>query len=168
MLRSLEITADLVDLDCQRTAHALGWRGKVELGLDCFICERSGRTTVLEWGAERARCMADEEQGGHFTAARISAFDRTTEAGRIALRASVDFWWAPFRDARHGIAAAGLPLLTGHPWARLYLGYVCPVPSEPGVTSVQSDLVRPATLTCTYCGAGMAISQEAPRIRLVV
>ena len=73
----------------------LHWRDPVELSLDCCICERTGRTVFLRQGQERAVCTSDEKHGRHMAPARIAAFDTTTYASELALRAVVAYWWAP-------------------------------------------------------------------------
>ncbi|MEU4421834.1 hypothetical protein AB0F81_14505 [Actinoplanes sp. NPDC024001] len=73
MLRSVEVTAVLaVD---GLPFHNLHWQRSFELSLDCFICERTGRTTSLKHGAEHGTCTGDSKTGTHPTATRISAFD---------------------------------------------------------------------------------------------
>ncbi|MEU0083132.1 hypothetical protein [Streptomyces sp. NPDC006274] len=54
MLRTVEITAE-PELPLPRPKfHNLHWQMKLDLRLDCFICERTGRTTRFECGEERA------------------------------------------------------------------------------------------------------------------
>jgi hypothetical protein len=162
VLRSVEIAAVLTGPIHDAEFHNLHWQGKVEFSLDCFICERTGRTTRLERGAERAICSADEGHGQHFTAARIAAFDDTAEQQQLALRAIMDFWWAPFHDAKRDQAARGLPSAS---WVRLHLGYYCPQRRESGQLSIQSNMMRPVGLACGHCDRVIATSSEAPRIQ---
>ena len=68
MLRSLEITAVLSGLE-KVHRDRLFWKPAIQLSLDCFVCERVGRTTSLERGAERAVCWSGRNEQ-HFTAAR--------------------------------------------------------------------------------------------------
>jgi hypothetical protein len=165
MLRSVEITGAVAGSVQGEPSHDLHWQKKLEISLDCFVCERAGRTTVLLWGAERGICSADDEQGQHFAPARISAFDHTSRVDELALRAVVDHWWAPFHDGKRDQAA--LPL-GRQPWVRLWLGYYCRQQGESGEYSIQSNMVRPVTLSCKYCGVAVATSGEAPNLRLVV
>jgi hypothetical protein len=67
MLRTAELTGAMAG----DNFHDLHWSSRLEFCVDCFVCERTGRTKVYERGAER-----------------------------LALRALVGFWWAPFKDAR--------------------------------------------------------------------
>ncbi|NUW46777.1 hypothetical protein [Nonomuraea rhodomycinica] len=161
MVRSLEITAVLSGIE---HAHRAGlfWDPTIELSLDCFICERLGRTTVLKYGAERAVCMSGRNEQ-HITAARIAAYDVTVQDDRLALRSVVDFWWAPFRDAERGGQATPLSR-----WARLSYGCRCPHKEESSAGSVQSNLPRPQRLYCRKCGTEIAVDAEAPAIRLLV
>jgi hypothetical protein len=46
---------------------------------------------------------------------RITAFDTTTEEAQLILRAVIDYWWAPFHDAKRDLDATAL---TDAPWAR--------------------------------------------------
>ncbi|MEU7757208.1 hypothetical protein [Micromonospora sp. NPDC049171] len=162
MLRSVEITATLTFGGS--SFHNLHWKSDVELSLDCFICQRTGRTTGLKHGAEHGTCSGDSKTGRHPAAARISAFDHTSERERTVLRAVVDYWWAPFHDAKRDRPSLAL---TGDPWVRLHLGYLCPDPVQAGTFSTQTNLVRPQTHTCAHCAAPIAHSHDAPRIQLL-
>jgi hypothetical protein len=165
MLRSVEISAALGGTMRGDGFHNLHWQRKIELTLDCFVCERTDRTTSLEWGAERAVCSSDTEHGSHFTAARIAAFDYTSEAEQLILHTRVDYWWAPFQDAKRNRPA--LPIGSA-PWVRLHMGYYCPEHRQGGECSTQTNLVRPVTTRCRYCEAAVAVSMESPVIRLLV
>ncbi len=165
MLRCVEITATVVGPMHGKSFHNLHWQKKLELSVDCFVCERTGRTTTLVWGAERGICSADEERGPHFAPVRISAFDYTIKAQELALRVVVDYWWAPFHDEKRDQPA--LPLVQ-EPWARLGLGYSCRQHEKSGERSIQTNLVRPSTLSCEHCGAVVATSRDVLGIRLLV
>jgi hypothetical protein len=162
VLRSVEIITTLALADSP--FHNLQWSNRLELSLDCFVCERTGRTTILELGAERAVCSGDSDTGEHYAAARIAAFDHTSEPDRTTLRAVVDFWWAPFHDAKRDQPATAL---TRAPWVRHHLGYYCPDRNESGQFSTQTNLVRPAPQSCQHCSASIAESRETPYMRLV-
>ncbi|WP_242907813.1 hypothetical protein [Actinomadura terrae] len=161
MLRSLEIGATLSGVE---SAHRDGlfWQPTIELSLDCFICERVGRTTAMKLGDERAVCLSRRDHK-HFTAARISAFDATIQDDRLVLRSVVDFWWTPFRDAKRGTEATPLSR-----WVRLHYGYYCPHKEASGKGSVQTNLVRPWSPRCAQCETEIAVDAEAPSIRLLV
>ncbi|MFJ9541072.1 hypothetical protein ACIRPX_27925 [Streptomyces sp. NPDC101225] len=165
MLRTAEITAELTGEFGGDHVHSLHWRSKLEFSVDCFICERTGRTTVYERGAERALCSGSRSGfQRHYTAGRIAAYDTTSGKDRLALRALVDFWWSPFEDARDGRSGQAP---TSHPWVRLHLGYLCPKTKESGRNSVQTNLVRPCALRCAHCDALMATDTTAPAVRLL-
>ncbi|GAA5013941.1 hypothetical protein [Streptomyces siamensis] len=167
MLRTAEITAEL-SREEQRgeDSHQLYWRGTLECSLDCFVCERVGRTTVFERGTERALCSGSRSGfARHYTAARLAAFDTTSGRDRMGVRAVVDFWWAPFTDTRDGHRSAAP---TSHPWVRLHLGYHCPRAKESGTASVQTNLVRPHRLTCKHCDRELAADTRSPSVRLLV
>ncbi|MFI0962834.1 hypothetical protein ACH4S8_15740 [Streptomyces sp. NPDC021080] len=162
MLRTAEITAELTGLDDR---HQLYWRSRLEFSLDCFVCERTGRTTVFERGAEQALCSGSRSGfKSHRTAARIAGFDTTSGRERLAVRALVDFWWAPFTDTRDGRKAAAP---TSHPWVRLHLAYHCPEAKESGTAGLQTNLVRPHRLTCKHCDQPLGVDREAPAVRLL-
>ncbi|WP_232667872.1 hypothetical protein [Pseudonocardia sp. TRM90224] len=160
MLRSVEITAHLV----KGPGHLLFWKQTIELALDCFVCERTRRTTLLEGGAERAVCTSDEQHGQHYTAAQISAFDPTETDQSTSLRTVVDFWWAPFHDAERGGRASPLSRPS---WVRLKIGYFCSLNEESGEDTLQSNLVRPAETPCRHCGERVATGTGAPSVRLL-
>ncbi|OKJ74720.1 hypothetical protein AMK31_31100 [Streptomyces sp. TSRI0107] len=164
MLRSVEITAELTGPLRDEGFHNLHWQKRLELSLDCFICGRGRRTTAFQYGLEHALCSADDESPEHPTAARIAAFDVTDERERTALRAVVDYWWAPFRDAKGNHAATAL---SHTPWVRLHLGYYCPQARQSGTLSIQTNMVRPVRDTCGHCDHLLATSKDAPAIRLL-
>jgi hypothetical protein len=163
VLRTVEITAEL-ELPLPRPEfHNLHWQTKLDLSLDCFICERTGRTTHFECGEERAACTGNDG-AGHPAAARIAGFDVTSGQDRLTARSVVDYWWAPFHDTRRDRPASAL---TSGPWVRLHLGYDCPLSREPGSFSTQSNMVRPVGVVCTHCAAPLATDARAPGIRLL-
>lgn len=161
MLRSLEISAVLSGLE---KAHRdrLSWERTIELSLDCFVCERVDRTTVLKWGAERAVCVSGRDDQ-HFTAARIAAFDVTSEEDRLMVKSVVDFWWAPFHDAKRGNPATPVSR-----WVRLHYGRFCPHKESSGKGSIQTNVQRPGPVHCGECKTRIATDAEAPSIRLLV
>jgi hypothetical protein len=162
MLRSVEVTA-VVHL-VEAPFHNVHWRDDFEFKLDCFICRRTDRTTGLKHGAEQGMCSGDSKIPEHPAAVRVAAFDHTSERERKSLRTVVDYWWAPFQDAKRDRPAQAL---TRTPWVRLHLGYLCPEAPRPGTFSTQTNLVRPQTISCEHCTAPIARSDEAPRIRLL-
>ncbi len=163
MLRSAEVRATLVLPDSP--FHNLHWVPNLEFSLDCFICERTERTVKFEHGAERAVCTGDSDTGPHYAAARIASFDHTSQKEWTALLAVLDYWWAPFQDAKRDRRAGSA--LARTPWVRLNLGYYCPEQGQSGQFSTQTNLVRPATSSCKHCSAEVARSDETPRIRLL-
>ncbi|PMR58735.1 hypothetical protein C1A38_23005 [Verrucosispora sp. ts21] len=162
MLRSIQVRTVLAVPETP--LHHLHWRGKLALSLDCFICERTGRTTSFELGAERAICSGTRETGEHYTAARIAAFDQTQEHDRTALQAIVDYWWAPFHDAIRDQPAHGL---SHTPWVRHHLGYYCPEQEQVGEFSIQTNVLRPQSTACQHCSTPIAQSHDVPELRLL-
>jgi hypothetical protein len=160
MMLSVEIRAVITGLTPSRPSHLLHWLDPVALSLDCCICERARRTVLLKQGEERGVCTSNEKR--HPAPARITAFDTTTFATELALRAVVDYWWAPFHDAKRDIDATTTSTV---PWVRLTLGYYCPEHKDGGKASLQSNMVRPVTLSCTSCSETIAVSKEAPTIQ---
>ncbi|MGV9269527.1 hypothetical protein ACWDRR_33245 [Kitasatospora sp. NPDC003701] len=61
MLPSLETTAVLSGLQ-KVHRDRLFWKPRIQLNLDCFVCERVGRTSTLEQGAERAICWSGRDE----------------------------------------------------------------------------------------------------------
>jgi hypothetical protein len=165
MLRTAEITAELTGPLRGDNFHNLHWSSQLEFSVDCFVCERTGRTQVYERGAERALCSGSRSGfRRHHTAGRIAAYDTTSGSERLALRALVDFWWAPFEDTRDNKPAMAP---TSHPWVRLNLGYYCSEAKKSGTDSIQSNLVRPYKLRCRHCESLMATDTTTPAIRLL-
>lgn len=78
MLCSVEVTATLILPESP--FHNIHWRSGLEFTLDCFICERTGRTTTFEQGAERSVCSGDADSGPHHTAARITTRRRRSDS----------------------------------------------------------------------------------------
>ncbi|MCX4825398.1 hypothetical protein OG883_37215 [Streptomyces sp. NBC_01142] len=163
MLRTVEITAELTIPLPSEQFHNLHWQKKLELSLDCFICGRTGRTTHFEYGEERAVCTGDG-RSEHPAAARIAGFDVTSAQDRLILRSVLDYWWAPFHDAKRDRPATAL---TRAPWARLYVGYLCPQSLETESFSIQSNVVRPVNEVCAHCAAPLATDAQSPGIRLL-
>ncbi|MFJ8995202.1 hypothetical protein ACIRQH_32940 [Streptomyces sp. NPDC102279] len=162
MLRTAEIRAELTE---REDTHRLYWRSSLEFSLDCFICERTGRTTLFERGAEQALCSGSRSGfKRHHAPGRIAGFDTTSGRERLAVRALLDFWWAPFTDLRDGGKAA---VPTGHAWVRLHLAYHCPTAKEAGTAGTQTNLVRPHRITCKHCDLLLAVDQETPAVRLL-
>ncbi|MFI6298982.1 hypothetical protein ACIBEJ_45855 [Nonomuraea sp. NPDC050790] len=161
MLRSLEIRATLSELENAHRDHVF-WEPTIELSLDCFICERVGRTTGMELGDERAVCVSGRDYK-HFTAARISAFDVTSQDTLLTVRTVVDFWWAPFQDAKRGGEARPLSR-----WVRLHYGWRCPHQETSGKGSIQTNMRRPRSARCGACDTEIAVDAEVPSIRLLV
>lgn len=165
MLRTAEITAELTGQLKGDGFHALHFGPRLEFAVDCCICERTGRTQVFERGAERALCSGSRSGfARHYTAGRIAAYDTTAGAERLALRALVDFWWAPFEDKKTG---APCPAAPSHPWVRLHIGYHCPMAKESGRASLQTNLARPYDLRCGHCDAVLATDATTPAVRLL-
>jgi hypothetical protein len=163
VLRTVEITAELTVPLRGEVFHNLHWQKKLDLSLDCFICKRTGRTTHLRYGEECAVCSGSQ-RAEHPAAGRVAAFDVTDERERTALRTVVDYWWAPFHDIKRDEPAAAL---TRAPWVRLYLGYRCPESQQAEAFSIQSNMVRPVSQTCTHCAHPLATSAQSPNIRLM-
>ncbi|MGW4499219.1 hypothetical protein ACWENR_11485 [Micromonospora sp. NPDC004336] len=161
MLRSVEVSTVL---SLSSNSHDLHWRGRLELSLDCFVCQRTGRTLLLEVGADRAVCTGDDNFGQHYCAARIAAFDHSSQADQTSLRVVVDYWWAPFHDAKRDEPAAAL---TRAPWVRHHLGYCCPQTGKSGEFTTQTNIVRPASKSCQHCSAPLTVSRDAPQLRLL-
>jgi hypothetical protein len=162
MVVSVEIDAVLAQTS-DGESHQLWWRQFLEVSLDCFICERSRRTTAVEFGEEYGVCTGPRDHP-HPTAVRLAAFDTTVERERLVLRAVVDHWWAPFHDPKDQRDATPL---SEPPWVRLYVRYRCAQTNKVHEHSIQSNLVRPSQLACKDCGAMLGVSTDAPRIRLL-
>lgn len=160
MLCSFAITATVITLPGQ--FHDVHWVPRAELTLDCFICRRTGRTTVFEQGAEQAVCTGDSAIGPHPTAARIAAFDPTNDTERTSVELVIDRWWAPVHDAADQRPGADV---ARSPWVRLHLGYYCPDQDRAAEFSIQSNHVRPMTQACEHCSAPIARSDETPWVR---
>ncbi|MFI9045928.1 hypothetical protein [Streptomyces sp. NPDC053427] len=163
MLRTVEITAELTSPPRSEQSHNLHWQRTLQLSLDCFICGRTGRTTRFEHGEEHAVCTGDRS-AEHPAAARIAGFDVTSGRDRLMLRTVVDYWWAPFHDAKRDRPAQAL---TRAPWVRLPLGYHCPRSQRTGSFSIQSNVVRPVSEACAHCADPLATDTRSPGIRLL-
>ncbi|MFI8105448.1 hypothetical protein [Streptomyces sp. NPDC086023] len=162
MLRSLEIAVELTDRPSTGPFHNVHWQKRVEVSLDCFICERTGRTTSLSYGEEPGVCTGNRRTA-HPAPARISGFDVTQGRDTLALRLLVDRWWAPFHDAKRDQAGTALTN-----WVRLYAGYYCPESQQAGTFSIQSNAIRPRNIVCTHCTEPLATEVQSPAIRLLV
>lgn len=165
MLCTTEITAELTLTPGTKAAHQLHWRPTLEFALDCFICERTGRTTLFELGTEKASCSGTRSGlGRHHTPARIAAFDITGGDDRLAIRVLIDFWWAGFEDGRSGRRSESP---TGHSWVRLHLGHSCRETGKFGEHSIQTNESRPHDLRCPHCDRVLATDTGTPGVRLL-
>jgi hypothetical protein len=163
VLRTIEITAELTTPSRGEVFHNLHWQKKLDLSVDCFICERTGRTTHLRHGEESMVCSGDQGVQ-HPAAGRVAAFDVTSERERTMLRAVVDYWWAPFHDVERDTPATAP---THAPWVRLHLGYLCPEARQAEAFSIQSNMVLPVSETCSHCAHPLATTTRSPGIRLL-
>ncbi len=175
MLRSVEIVAEVAGTAQGNVLHNLHWQQRLELDLDCFLCERTARSTVFAWGESAATCTAvgagheaagddDVAPTAHRTSARLERLQCDARAERRLLRAVVDCWWSPFHDEVTEADAA--PLSEATP-LRLALGYFCRRNHRSGVGIVSSGQATPWTLACEYCEAPMATLTTAPAVRLL-
>ena len=56
---TIELVASFVH---ESYSHHVRWAKTMEMRLDCFLCERSGRTTWLELGAEAGTCSGSRQE----------------------------------------------------------------------------------------------------------
>ena len=164
MLRSVEITAEVAGTAQGNVLHNLHWQERIEVDLDCFWCERTGRATVFEWGAPAALCTAHSEDARHRTCARLENLRRDAKAERRTLTAIVDCWWSPFHD---GVADAAAEPLSPQTPVRLALGYFCRRNHRSGVGVIRTGMDAPTTVRCEYCDVTMATVAAAPTVRLL-
>ena len=164
MLRSVEITAEVAVTAQENLLHNLRWERGLELSLDCFLCERTDRTAIFEWGSPTAICTAEPEAGRHRTAARIEALECAIRAERQSLRAVVDSWWSPFIDGK--CDAKARPLGSETP-VHLTLSYFCRREHRSGTSQVHTGMTTPTTLQCQYCNVALATCEAPPSIRLL-
>lgn len=173
MLRSVEVLAEVAGTAQGNVLHNLHWQQRLELDLDCFVCERTERTTVFSWGEPAAVCTGlhvadgptdDASEAAHRTAARLERLQCDARAERRLLRAVIDCWWSPFHD---DVAAADAAPLSDETPLRLALGYFCRRNHRSGVGVVSSALTTPWTVECQYCEAPMATVTTAPTVRLL-
>ena len=163
VLRTVEITAALVVEDA--SGHNVHWRPKLQLSLDCFICQRIDRTTTFRLGVERAVCAGDSRMPEHYTAAAVTGFDETQRHDDLTLRTVVDYWWSPFDDEMRGVPGTGVLLSS---WVRLFVGYRCPRQRESAEHTTQTNLTRPATEACRFCSTPLTRSDQAPHLRMLI
>jgi hypothetical protein len=160
VLRILDITARLALTDAP--FHNLHWQSSFELSLDCFICERVGRTTIFTVGDEQAVCTGDRAKTGrHFTAARVAGFDVDSRTDELVLQVVVNRWWAPFHDQKRKQDGQTVGRAS---WVRFGLAYSCPDNREPGSFGVQSNMTRPAAVTCRHCAKTLGRSEQTPLV----
>jgi hypothetical protein len=159
---TIELDASLVR---ESYSHNVRWAKTMEMRLDCFLCERSGRTTWLELGAEAGTCSGSRQGvGPHPAPARVVSFDSAWSDDRRTMRWVIDRWWEQFYDSvdkRDGnIVASAL-------WARIHIDYRCPETSKQAEDFTQSNLAFPYTMECRDCGERLGTWEEPPQIRLL-
>jgi hypothetical protein len=164
VLHSLEITAEVAGTAQGNVTHNLHWKQRIEIDLDCFLCARTGRTTVFEWGSSAAICTAHADAAHHPTSARIEHLHCDAQAERRMLRAVVDCWWSPFHDE---VADAAAEPLSEQTPVRLALGYFCRRNHRSGVGTVHVGMPTPTDVRCEYCDVTMATLDTSPTMRLL-
>jgi hypothetical protein len=87
VLRSLEITAEVVGTAQGNVTHNLHWKQRIEIDLDCFLCARTGRRTVFEWGSSAATCTAHADVHRAETAAVVASAEVAEGEAHRGLRA---------------------------------------------------------------------------------
>lgn len=164
MLRTVEITAEVAGTAQGNVLHNLHWQQRIEIDLDCFLCERVARPTLFEWGDTAAVCTAHDDDARHRTSARLEHLACDARAENRALRAVVGCWWSPFHDEVADVAAEPLGATTP---LRLTLGYFCRRNHRSGVEVVRPDTATPLVVQCAYCEVPMATLASAPTVRLL-
>lgn len=84
--------------------------------------------------------------------------------GEVALRAVIDYWWAPLHDAKHDTEAS---THSEPAWVRVHFGSYCRIHSQEGKHLTQTNLIRPCTTHCRHRESAIATSNEAPSIRML-
>ena len=122
----------------------------LELTLNCFICQRTRRTVILDLGKETGICTPTK----HLFPAKILTKDVRSEAGVIEINYLIEYWFASFVDSKYKESAENV--LT---WGRVSFQITCPKCSKTNPSSIQNNTVRPWTYFCS-CGQPLYFETE--------
>jgi hypothetical protein len=130
----------------------------LELSLDCFICERTHRTILLNDDNETGICTPTK----HLFPSKILNKKVIAESTFVEINYEVEYWFAPFIDKKYKETAKNILS-----WGRVNFYITCPKCGEQKKSSVQNNIVRP--WTC-YCNCGYALyfeTEEYPKFEKI-
>lgn len=131
----------------------------LELSLDCFICERTNRTILLNDNEEKGICTPTK----HLFPSKILSKEIINKTNFVEINFKVEYWFAPFIDKKYKRKAENILN-----WGRVNFNVTCPKCGEQKITSVQNNIVRPWTCFCN-CGYALYFeTEEYPKFEKVV
>jgi hypothetical protein len=116
---------------------------RLELSLDCAICQKKWRTVVLSSTDRESFCTPTH----HPFPARIVDQKVFTDRGVTEVVYTVEYEFFPFEDSRekwrHDPIAHAMPS-----WGRVHFDLTCPRCGRVSKRSTQTNIVRPWTAYC--------------------
>ena len=124
----------------------------IELSADCFVCQKTNRTLMLEYGEDHAKCI----KGKHLLPAKIIEI----EAIKNKVKYFVEIGYSEFIEKGYSITSESTIK-----WARVHFKITCPNCNYEIESSTQNNLVRPRKYYCR-CGQLLYIeNDEMPVIK---
>ncbi len=120
----------------------------LELSLNCFICERSRRTIILNANKQSGICTPTK----HLFPSKILEKEVCGNSNSIEIKYKVEYWFAPFVDKKYNEMAQDILK-----WGRVHFYVTCPKCGEEKKSSIQNNIVRP--WTC-FCNCGFTLYSE--------
>ena len=142
--KKLRLTAEIeAEIKPQKGAD-VAFCSYIELSADCFICQRTNRTLMLEYGEDHAKCI----KRNHLLPAKITEI----EAIKNKVKYFVELDYCEFKDKKYYITSTSIIK-----WARVHFKITCLNCNDKLDSSTQSNLVRPRTF---YCRCGQLLYTE--------
>lgn len=121
---------------------------KLEVSLDCHVCQRRCRTVIFRSGETHGICTPTKHD---FPGRILNVESRVEGSAQVAVFV-FEYEHEPFRDAkypderRYGTMGLGAPT-----WARVSFDVTCPACRKRSQHSTQNNIVRPWQCLCK-CG----------------
>jgi hypothetical protein len=119
---------------------------RVEVSLDCCVCQRVGRTIVFDSRGDEAYCTPTHHPFPGETVAIDSSYRRQLAIGTYSIR----YQTGQFIDVKRGQPAVRHPT-----WARVHFSLGCPRCSAVVTDRVQNNQGRPWVKDRCQCGAAL-------------
>lgn len=134
---------------------------KLEVSLDCHVCQRRDRTVIFRPGETHGICTPTK----HAFPGRILNVESRVEGNAHIAIFLFEYEHEPFRDTKYPDERRYATMELGAPsWARVSFDVTCPACGERSQHSTQNNIVRPWRRMCK-CGRPLyAETAEMPQL----